>query len=106
MSNRPARLVTCTVSFVTIAARLPASRTTPLPMCRSAACVPVTYQPPQRTSNGLRWSVVYAGPYCVVPSTPGKTLPTNQPGTFLVASDVWHDTHVSLRWNRGVPAVD
>ena len=79
MSKRPSSDVTCTLAGVTIAARSALFVATAFPMCRSMRCVPVTNHPPQRISNGIRWSVVYAGPYIVVPSTPGKTLPTDMP---------------------------
>ncbi len=45
----------------------------------------VTNQPPHRSTNGVRWSVMMAvSSRSGVPSGPGTTEPTNTPGTPAV----------------------
>src|ERR1043166_1526094 len=57
-SNRSASDVTFCVLCVSSSSGCSGLDATAFPMCTCEPCVPVTYQPPQRRSNGVRWSIV------------------------------------------------
>src|SRR5580700_4905211 len=61
------------------------SRAMALARSRCSPELAVTYHPPQRSANGVRWSVMMAPARAGAPDRSGKTEPTNMPGTPMVA---------------------
>ena len=72
------------------------------PMCRSLPCLPVTYQPPQRSDNGLSWLVTKVPSLRMGwPSSAGYTERTSMPFTPLVRELSWQLRQVSFAASSG-----
>ena len=76
--------------------------TATLPMWISDPMLPVTYQPPHRSSKLRRWSLENPEAYVCGSSGTVSVLMRKNPGTPSVSHDRWHARQLSFRVKRGV----